>query len=131
MNEKILNKLREIENKESISEALSKVSMTSKDAPMTYTPVNKDTFYVWTEQYKEKMRKIKEEMKTENDLKLSGRQIFEQKKAVIEELNIDEIEEDDEEFKDQEGSTQQEEDDNYQYDKALYVQEELEDVDFE
>ena len=76
------------------------------------------------------MFKIKEEMKTEMDLKPTGKQIFEMKKGVISEINIDEIEEDDEEFKDQEAS-QQEEDENYDYDKALYVHEELEDVDFE
>ncbi len=97
---------------------------------MTYTPVNKETFSLWCELYKEKMRLLKEEKKSELDLKMTGRQIFESRKAYIEEINIDEIEEDDEEFKDQEGGNQQEEED-YQYDKALYVPEELEDVDFE
>ncbi len=97
---------------------------------MTYTPVTAETFSVWCELFKEKMFKIKEEMRTENDLKPTGKQLFEMKKGVISEINIDEIEEDDEEFKDQEAGNQ-EEDDNYEYDKALYVQEELEDIDFE
>lgn len=72
MNELILKKLAELEAKDSIENALKQFTI-SQDAPMTYTPVNELTFGKWCDEYKEKMRKIKEERKTDKDLKPNGR----------------------------------------------------------
>ena len=94
---------------------------------MTFTPVNKDTFAKWCDEYKERMRKLKEEMRTERDSKPTGRQIFEGRKNIIDEIQIDE--EDDEEFKDDEAGAEEEEP---EIDHALYDVNDLEeDVDFE
>ena len=79
--------------------------------------------------YKERMHKLKEELKTENDLKPTGRQIFlEMRKNIIEDLKIEE-EEDAEAFKDEEGNDDDDEDEELNedgeaiyYDRALYDQ---------
>lgn len=64
-----------------------------------------ETFAKWCDMYKERMRKLKEEMLTEKDLKPTGRQLFEQRKNIIEEVKLDEGEEeaDYEEYKEEEG----------------------------
>lgn len=130
MNEKILDKLKELDEKDSINNALKQVTI-SQDAPLTFTPVNKETFGKWCEMYKEKMRKMKEEMRSELDAKPSGREIFELNKKVIGEINIEEQDEDDEEFKEGEAGDE-EEDQDFTYDRALYVQDEQEEeVDFD
>jgi hypothetical protein len=89
---------------------------------LTFTPVSQETFAKWCDLYKEKMRKIKEEMKTEKDLKLTGKQIFEQRKNIIEDIKIEE-DVDEEEFKDEDGAGEEDEDQEGEavyYDKALY-----------
>ena len=127
MNDIILKKLDDLNNKDSLDTALKKVSAFSQDA-MTFTPVNKETFAKWCDDYKERMRKIKEEMLTERDLKPTGKQIFEGRKNIIDEIQIDE--EDDEEFKDDDEGLPEEEEP--QIDTALYNVDDLEeDVDFE
>ncbi len=129
MNELILSKLAELEEKDSIEHALKQFTI-SQDAPMTYTPVNEQTFGKWCDEFKEKMRRLKEESKSEKDLKLTGRQLFEIRKNYVEEIKIDEGDaDDDEDFKD-EGD---DDDEDYEYDQALYEHEQLddEDVDFE
>ena len=129
MNEKILNKLQEIEDSQSVEKALKTLSV-SQDAPMNFTPVNADTFARWLSEYKEKQRKIKEEMKSDLDLKPTGRELFQMKNKVIEEINIDEDDEGGEEFKQEDGEDEEEED--FVYDKALYVADDQdEDVDFD
>ena len=104
MNEMILKKLREINEKGSIENALKSVKI-SQDGPMSFTQVSLETFAKWCDLYKEKVRKLKEEQLTEKDLKLTGRQLFETKKIIIEDIKLDgelDEEEDDEEFKDDE-----------------------------
>lgn len=124
MNELILKKLAELEEKGSIENALKSVKI-SQDGPAGFTPVNSDTFKLWCDNYKEKMRKLKEEMKTEKDAKPTGRQMFEMKKNIIEDIKLEGEEEegeDDEEFKDEEAGDEEdeEEDEAFYYDKALY-----------
>ena len=97
MNEKILNKIYEIEESQSVERAL-KATTISQDAPMNFTPVNAETFARWLANYKEQLRKLKEEMKSELDLKPTGRELFQMKNKVIDEINIDE-DDDGEEFK--------------------------------
>lgn len=130
MNDKILYKLKEIEESNSVDKALKAVTI-SQDAPMNFTPVNAETFARWLADYKEKQRKLKEEQKTEVELKMTGRELFQMKSKVIDEINIDEDDEGDEEFKNDEG--EEEEEDTFVYDKALYVndEQEEEEVDFD
>ena len=72
LNDKILEKLAELENKGSLNEAL-RSHMTSSDAPLSYTPVNQETFAKWCEGYMVKLQKLKEDRKTDKDLKPTGR----------------------------------------------------------
>ena len=131
MNDIILRKLDEINKKDSLETALKSVAVRS-DAPLTFTPVTQETFAKWCDAYKERMRKLKEELLSEKDLKETGRQIFESKKLTIDDLKIED--QDDEEFR-EEGA----EDDDFDeleegqafYDKALYEEGLDEDVDFE
>ena len=99
---------------------------------MTFTPVNQETFKLWCDLYKERVRKQKEEMLTEMDLKQTGKQLFEQRKNIIDELQIDE-EDAGEEFKDEgeEGVADEEDEQTIYYDKALYSVDLDEEVDFE
>jgi len=74
-------------------------------------------------------------MLTEKDLKPTGRQLFEQRKNIIEEVKLDEGEEDAdyEEYKQEEGGAEeaQPDEETQYYDKALYEVDFDEDVDFE
>lgn len=99
MNELILKKLKELTDRDSIDNSLKSVKI-SQDAPLSFTPVNLETFAKWCDMYKERMRKLKEEMLTEKDLKQTGKQLFELRKNIIEDIKLDDEDEDDEEFKD-------------------------------
>lgn len=80
---------------------------------MNFTPVTKETFAKWLDDYNERRRKMKEEMKTELEAKPTGREMFLTKSKIIEEINIDEAEEgDDEEFK----ADEEEDDEQFEYD---------------
>lgn len=57
--------------------------------------------------------------------------MFESRKNYVDEIKIDEGEEDTEEFKDEEYPSDGDDDEDFDYDKALYEHEQLEDVDFE
>lgn len=73
MNDIILKTLADLENKESINEGLSKKQQISMDGPTSFTPVTKESFAKWCEGYLEKLKKIKEEKKTEKDFKPTGK----------------------------------------------------------
>ena len=73
MNELILGKLREFDEKNSMAAGLSSVLVSSADTALTFTPVTKETFEKWCIGYMEKITKIKEERRTERDLKETGR----------------------------------------------------------
>ena len=132
MNDMILKKLDELNQKDSIDNALKQTKF-SQDAKLTFTPVTQESFAKWCDQYKERMRKIKEEALTEKDLKATGRQLFEQKKNIIDDLKIDN-DEDEEEFKDDGVAVDEdddEEEEDMEYDKALYEVDPDEEVDFD
>lgn len=119
-NDKILEKLAELENKNSLDTALKTVYISS-EVPMSYTPVNAETFAKWCKGYMEHLQKIKEERKTEKDLKPTGRQIFEMSKKGLMDIKLEEEgEEDAEEFKDQNEAEDSEDDEAFYYDRALY-----------
>lgn len=133
MNDIILRKVDELNQKDSLDTALKSVAIKA-DAPLTFTPVTQETFAKWCDAYKERMRKLKEELLTDKDLKQTGRQIFDSKKLNIDDLKIDE--EDDELFREDgadeydENEIEHEEGQAF-YDKALYEEGLEEDVDFE
>jgi hypothetical protein len=108
MNELILNKLAELEEKGSLENALRAVEASQQ---LSFTPVSLETFKVWCDNFKVKMMKMKEELKSDRDLRLTGRQIFEQKKNIIEDIKIGE-DEDDEDFKDDGAGDDDDEDDD-------------------
>lgn len=132
MNERILNKLAELTEAGSLENAL-KSYHTASDAPLSFTPVTIESFAKWCDEYKEKMRKMKEEQRNEQDEKFTGRHFFEMSKKIIQEINIDGEDEDEEEFKEEEAGTADDEDEeDFHYDRALYVADaEEEEVDFD
>lgn len=73
-----------------------------------------------------KLKKQREENKTEKDLKLTGRQLFEDKKTLLD-FKLDEEDDEDEEFKDEADSDE----DAFCYDKELYAEVDDEEVDFD
>jgi hypothetical protein len=139
MNDKVLDKLAEIEEKGSLTNALKSVAYNS-NAPLSFTPVTEESFKRWCDDFKEKMYKIKLEQRTEKDSKPTGKEIFLMKKGVVGEIKLDEDEvedDDDEEFKDDaggatgDGSEDEDDEDNPYYDKELYKQDLDEEVDFD
>jgi hypothetical protein len=72
MNDLILRKLKEFDDKNSLEQGL-KSFINSSDAPLTFTPVTEQSFARWCEGYMEKLQKLKEERMSEADLKLTGR----------------------------------------------------------
>ena len=90
--------------------------------PASFTPVTQESFKKWCDEFKDHMRKIKEELKSEMDDKLTGRQIFETKKGVVDEINLDEEEEETEEDFKEDGEDDDEDEDAFYYDKGLYDQ---------
>ena len=59
INETVLNKLDQIEEANSIAN-LNKETIKSDMTKLSYTPVNAETFAIWCEKYKEKIRIEKE-----------------------------------------------------------------------
>ena len=53
---------------------------------LTFTPVNKETFAVWCEQYKLRVQSERTTMWTETNDKPSGRELFEKNKQAFEDL---------------------------------------------
>lgn len=139
INEKVLNKLDEIEEASSIAN-LNKETMKSDMTQLSYTPVNAETFAVWCAQYKEKIRIQKMANKNENDDKPTGKQLFLMNRSTFDDITLEADEEEelvedtaaaagDEEAKAEESGEDQE----FVYDAALYDADGLddEDVDFD
>ena len=107
------------------------------DGPTTFTPVTQETFSKWCVGYKEQMDKLKQARLTEKDFKPTGKQIFESKMSKgIDDAQLEMEATEEEEFKEEEGTVGEEEEDIPQesmYDRALFAQEEgiQEDIDFE
>lgn len=72
MNETVLEKLDMIVEAESIKNQNKEVLKTDA-TKLSYTPVNAETFAVWCEQYKEKLRLEKEKTKNVHDDKPTGK----------------------------------------------------------
>jgi hypothetical protein len=86
INDEVLQKLDHIAAENSVENAL-KTTETSKH--LNYTPVNNETFKVWCDAYKERLRIEREKNDTGLGDKPSGRQLFETKKQTFEDLTLD------------------------------------------
>ena len=122
INDKVLEKLDEIEQKESMQHALGE-STTTDQTNLNFTPVNAETFAAWCDTY---MKRIIAERIAKFGLiddKPTGKQLFMMNKNAFEDLTLEEeVGEDDEEFKgDEEEKKEDSEDDvEFKYDRALY-----------
>lgn len=67
--------------------------MTNMDQ-LDYTPVTKETFSVWCDDFMGKLRQQEELEKTEQDKRLTGKQLFMQNSSQIDDLTFGDDEED-------------------------------------
>ena len=99
---------------------------------MKYTPVNKDTFGAWCVGYYERIIVLKESLKTDMDLKATGKQIFMERfgEGGYAEITEEDIAEDTREAEFTEEEEKDEQDEGaVLYDKDQFVQEMLEEGD--
>ena len=66
--------------------------MTNMDQ-LDYTPVTKETFSVWCEEFLGKLREQEELEKTEQDKRKTGRQLFLENSSQIDDLILEDDEE--------------------------------------
>lgn len=88
INERVLNQLDEIEEKQQIKNQNKEVLRTDA-TKLSYTPVNPETFAIWCEQYKEKIRLEKEQTRTVLDDKPTGKQLFLMNRAAFDDIVLD------------------------------------------
>jgi len=131
INEKVLNKLDEIEEKESIANQNKEIFM-SDLTNLSYTPVNAETFAAWCEQYKEKIRLEKLANRTENEDKPTGKQLFLMNRSAFDDIVLEAtMPEDDDEVDVEEGKADESDEGEFVYDRALYDADGLEDEDID
>jgi len=75
INEAVLGKFDDIENAASIANANTEVLRTDA-TKLSYTPVNEETFAIWCEQYKEKLRLEQQMNLRGNEDKPTGKELF-------------------------------------------------------
>ena len=90
INDKMLFKIDEIEASHSIDNAF-KSSVVNMDAPLTFTPVTKESFEQWCQMYLDRIHKEREEKKTERDLRPTGKQIFELNRKDYEVIELESV----------------------------------------
>lgn len=135
INEAVLKKVDAIAEENTVENSL-KTTETSKH--LNYTPVNAETFKIWCDQYKERLRIEREKNATGIEDKPTGRQLFERNKQAFEDLTLEGMEESFDTTKMMQGAVEESknEDDeeaaDFQYDKALYAEGDAEeDIDFD
>lgn len=138
INETVLEKLDKIEEDNSIANA-NKEIIKSDATKLNFTPVNEETFAIWCEQYKEKMRLEKERNATGIEDKPTGKQMFLMNSNAFDDIRLDELDEEGEEEakaagdveeQDEEAKVEEsEEEEEFVYDRALYDADGLEDED--
>ena len=139
INETVLEKLDKIEEANSITNA-NKDIIKSDATKLNFTPVNEETFAIWCEQYKERMRIEKERNATGNENKPTGKQMFLMNSNAFDDIRLDDIEDEegeeevkaagDVEEQDEEAKVEEsEEEEAFVYDRALYDADGLEDED--
>ena len=128
INDEVLDKIDTIAEQNNVENSL-KTTETSKH--LTYTPVTAETFKVWCDAYKERLRLERMMFETGLELKPTGRELFEKNKQAFEDLTLDTAElpvesEETEENKEDEDET------DFQYDRTLYADDGVdEDVNFD
>jgi len=131
VNDEVLAKIDAIEEENKVEHTLKSYE-TSKH--VNFTQVNAETFKVWCDEYKERLRIEREAFVSDKDTKLTGRQLFEQKKSTFEDLTLEEDNASsvvEEEAKD-EAAASDDEDEPFVYDRALYeAGDDDEDIDFD
>jgi len=136
MNETVLEKLDMIVEAESIKNQNKEVLKTDA-TKLSYTPVNEETFKVWCDIYKEKLRLEKEKTRTPNDDKPTGKEMFLQNRAAFDDIVLDATIDADEEVDgnaaaiDQDEEQKSDEEEEFVYDRALYDADGLEDEDID
>ena len=101
---------------------------------LSYTPVNAETFKVWCDIYKEKLRLEREKTKTVHDDKPTGKEMFMQNRAAFDDIVLDAtIDAEEENGTDavEEEKSDEDEDEEFVYDRALYDADGLEDEDID
>ena len=91
---------------------------------MTFTPVTKESFEAWYTIHYQKYREAKFARMTENDLKPTGKYLFEAKGKLIEEIKEEEDATAIEGDMQAEEEKDEEEQECFYYDKALFAKEE-------
>lgn len=66
-----------------------KAGETTSIKHLTYTPVTSETFAKWCDQYKERLKILRDSRLTELDSKPTGKQLFLMNRAGLEDLTID------------------------------------------
>jgi len=89
INEAVLKKVDAIAEENTVENSL-KTTETSKH--LNYTPVNAETFKIWCDQYKERLRIEREKNATGIEDKPTGRQLFERNKQAFEDLTLEGME---------------------------------------
>ena len=140
INETVLEQLDKIEEANSISNA-NKETLKSDATKLSYTPVNAETFAIWCEAYKEKLRLEKEKNSTGNEDKPTGKQLFMMNRSDFDDIVLDAIDQEGEEEEvkaaandgneaEEEAKAEESEDEEvFVYDRALYDADGLEDED--
>ena len=118
---------------------------------MNFTPVTEETFAVWCEAYKEKLRREKLATSRGNEDKPTGKELFMQNRSAFDDITLDASADDDEDFdveeskgngeaaqnngdEEQKEGSDDEDEAEFVYDRALYDADGLdddEDVDFD
>ena len=138
INETVLEKLDKIEEANSITNA-NKETLKSDATKLNFTPVTEETFAIWCEQYKEKLRQEKERNATGHEDKPTGKEMFLMNSNNFDDIVLDEIDDEGEEEAKAAGDVEEqdeeakvgdsEEDEEFVYDRALYDADGLEDED--
>jgi len=143
INEGVLNVLDTIAEKESLQN-VSKQVVTTDISQLNYTPVTEETFSIWCEQYKERIRAEKLANYNVFDDKPTGKALFLANRSAFDDMVLESVVEPDataavegtEESKVEEEEDDEEFEEAFVYDAALYggaeeQDEDEDDIDFD
>lgn len=145
INDEVVGKFNQIIKDQEEADALAKGPRIIDTSNLNYTPVTKESFGKWCEEFLEKLRQQDLESQTEIDKRLTGKEWFKVNKAkefddlVVEDGDLAELEEDFADLNKYEEEKQQDGEEKPQegalYDKNLFAEElgdlDDEDVDFD
>ena len=88
INEGVLEHLDKIEEAESLKNISAQVHV-ADTTNLNYTPVTRETFAAWCEQYKERIRLEKLANRTDQDDKPTGKQLFLQNRSAFDDIVLE------------------------------------------